>query len=58
MNDKQSAENMWKTVEFLRTLTSDPAEQAKAAMNAQSFIQNELAAEVLRQTLANILGGK
>jgi uncharacterized protein YeeX (DUF496 family) len=54
MNDKQIAENTWKTIEFVKTLTDDPASQALLCLNANSWIQNQVSVEAVRQLIANM----
>lgn len=54
MNDKQIAENTWKTIEFVKTLTDDPASQALICMNANSSIQNQVSVEAIRQLITNM----
>ena len=54
MNDKEIAENTWRVVEFVKTLSQDPAEQALFCLNANSYIQNQVSVEAIRQLIANI----
>lgn len=58
MDDKQKAEMMWKVVEFVKTLTNDPAEQSEALLNGNSFIQNSLATDSLRILIKNMFNPK
>lgn len=54
MTDKEIAENTWKVVEFVRTLSGDPATQALYCLNANSHIQNQVSVEAVRQLIANM----
>lgn len=55
IDDKQIAENTWKLIEFVKTLSNDPASQALFCMNANSWIQNQLSVEAIRQMMLNML---
>lgn len=54
MNDKEIAENTRKLVEFVKTLSDDSASQALICMNANSWIQNQVSVEAIRQLIANM----
>lgn len=58
MNNQEKCNNVLRILDFVETLTDDPALQVEMLLNAQSFIQNSVTTATLRQALYNILNPK
>lgn len=58
MNDKEICEKTWKLLEHVKTLSDDPVIQCLLCLNVNSYIQNEVSTEAIRQLIDNLVNPK